>query len=64
LEVLNERIKESSSQFFDNKQCPNKSVDLRIYEEIKKGEMDEIIEIENLRYLFNWMKIISLYSEE
>ena len=64
MEVLNERIKESSSQFFDNKHSPNKSVDLKIYEEIKKGEMDEIIEKENLRYLFNWMKIISLYSEE
>lgn len=62
--ALDNNLRKSDTPYFEDKNCPSKSVDLQLYREIQKRELTTLITPEKYPALFGWHCLISQYSEE
>ena len=62
--ALDNNLRRSDTPYFEDKNCPSKSVDLELYREIQKKELVSLITPEKYPNLFDWYTLISQFSEE
>ena len=62
LEALDKRLGRSKSPFFENSDQPKKSLDLKIYEQLKEHHFSQFLTPDDFPNLYSWNHLMSLFS--